>query len=465
MKPTLNEITALAKRRGFVYPGSEIYGGLANSWDYGPLGVELLKSIKDLWWNEFITKRDDMVGLDSSIVLHTKVWEASGHLTGFKDALVDCKVCRSRFRADHLIEDHLDKKGKPEKVEGKSNEDLTQIIRENKIPCPVCGSSDWTDVRSFNLLFPTRLGILAEEDGTVYLRGETAQGIFVNFKNVLNSTRARLPFGVGQIGKSFRNEVTKGNFVFRTFEFEQGEIEYFFNPKENEWQKLFDSWLEDMMYFLTDTLGLKKENLRVREHTDEERSFYSKKTVDIEYDYPFGFKEMWGLAYRTDYDLSAHAKMSGEDLTYTDPQSGEKVLPHVIEPAVGINRLFLGVLVDAYYEDKENSRIVLKLPPRLAPIKVAVFPLLRNNPELVDKAKEVYNLVKTDLRTAWDDRGNIGKRYYYQDEAGTPLCVTIDHQTLEDNSVTVRDRDTTKQERIPIDQLPGYAKEKIYGQK
>lgn len=453
---TLADITSLAKRRGFLFPGSDIYGGLANTWDYGPLGAELKKKIKDMWWKTFVTDRDDMVGLDSSVILSSKVWEASGHVASFADAMVDCKTCHSRTRADHLIEDALNIK-----VEGKSLEELSKFIKDNKIKCPTCGGTDLTDARSFNLLFPVHLGILAETSDLAYLRGETAQGIFINFKNITDSSRVRMPFGVGQMGKSFRNEITKGQSIFRTVEFEQAEIEFFFNPEESKWEELFNTWLSSMQNFVTQTLGIKTENLRVREHDDQERSFYSKKTVDLEYNYPFGYKELWGLAYRTDYDLNAHIKKSGKDLSYTDPFTMKKFVPHVIEPAVGIDRMVLMVLCDAYYFDDSNHRIVLRLAPNLAPYTVAVFPLLRNNEELVDKAKGVYDSLKKNYRAAWDDRGNIGKRYLYQDEIGTPFCVTIDHQTLEDNMVTVRDRDTTKQERVAIDKLSDYLVSKL----
>jgi glycyl-tRNA synthetase len=457
---SLNDIVALSKRRGFIFAGSEIYGGLANTWDYGPLGTALKKNLKDLWWKEFIDNRFDMVGLDTSIILNSKVWEASGHLSGFADAMIDCKTCKARNRADHLIEDYFEKKGKVEKVEGKSMAELTQLIVDNKIKCPTCGTSDFTEVRSFNLLFPTKLGILAESESTVYLRGETAQGIFVNFKNITNTSRVKLPFGAGGIGKSFRNEITKGQFIFRTVEFEQGEIEYFFDPKVSSWEELFDKWLSSMQSFLLDTLGIRPEDLRVREHEDAERSFYSKRTVDIEYRYPFGFKELWGLAYRTDYDLGRHQEFSGQDLTMMR-EDGSRFLPHVIEPAVGIDRLVLMILANSYWHDQKNNRIVLKLKPKLAPYKVAVFPLLKNNPELQDKAQKVFQALNQQFRTGWDDRGNIGKRYYYQDEMGTPLCVTVDHQTLVDDTVTVRDRDTTKQERVKLEALDSYICDKL----
>ena len=459
--PTLADITALAKRRGFLYPGSEIYGGLANTWDYGPLGSQLKKNIKDLWWHRFVESRADMVGLDSSVISSEKIWQASGHVAGFADAMVDCKVCHSRTRADHLIEDFFEKKGTPQKVEGKSLAELTQLIVDNKIPCPHCGSRDLTEARTFNLLFPVHVGILAGEADLAYLRGETAQGIFVNFKNVLDSTRVRLPFGIGQMGKSFRNEITKGQLIHRMIEFEQAEIEYFFNPSETKWESLFDQWLTYMQSFVTGELGVAADHLRVREHSDEERSFYSKRTVDLEYAFPYGFKELWGLAYRTDYDLSRHAEFSGKDLSYTDPATNKKFLPHVMEPAVGIDRLVLMVLCEAYWEDTEHQRTVLKLKPSLAPYTAAVFPLLKNNEALVTKAKDIFTSLQKDFRVAWDDRGNIGKRYYYQDEMGTPFCVTVDHQSLEDGTVTVRDRDTTIQERVPATKLPAYIEEKL----
>ncbi len=451
---TLNDIVSLAKRRGFFYPGSDIYGGLANTWDYGPLGAELKKKIKDLWWETFVTRRSDMVGLDSAVISSSKVWEASGHVASFADAMVDCKTCHSRTRADHLIENFFEKKGQQIKVEGKPLSELSSLIKDNQIKCPVCGGKDLTDARNFNLLFPVHLGILAETADLAYLRGETAQGIFTNFKNVTDSTRVRLPFGVAQLGKSFRNEITKGQATFRTIEFEQGEIEYFFNPALSNWEELFEGWLTQMKNFVTNTLGINADNLRVREHDDKERSFYSKRTVDLEYNYPFGFKELWGLAYRTDYDLQAHIKHSGVDLSYLDPATNTKLVPHVIEPAVGIDRLVLMVLCDAYWHDTANNRIVLKLAPKLAPYTVAVFPLVKNHEAIVTKAKAIFASLQSQYRVAWDDRGNIGKRYYYQDEMGTPYCVTVDHQTLEDGTVTLRERDTTNQQRLTLDQLP-----------
>lgn len=455
----MEKIVALAKRRGFIYPGSEIYGGLANTYDYGPVGAELLRNIKNLWWETFIQKRRDMVGLDGSIISHHKIWEASGHVAGFADAMVDCKNCKARMRADHLIEDFYAKEGKEKNVEGLSPKELDAIIKENKILCPKCGKSDWTAVRNFNLLFPVQLGIVEGDEGMGYLRGETAQLIFTNFKNVIDSNRVRLPFGIGQVGKSFRNEITPGNSVFRTIEFEQGEIEYFFDPEVSDWENLFEDWKKSMDDFVVNTLGIKEGNLRWRLHTDEERSFYSKRTEDLEYKFPFGFKELWGLAYRTDYDLKQHINASNKDLAVTDPQTGKKIVPHVIEPAVGINRLMLMVLVDAYTE--EETRTVLKIAPRLAPYKVAVFPLLANKEELINKANKVFEELSGEFMTAFDARGNIGKRYLAQDEIGTPWCVTIDFDTLEDDSVTIRDRDTTKQERVQIKELVAYFRNKL----
>ncbi len=463
----MEKIVALSKRRGFVYPGSEIYGGLANSYEYGPVGVELKRNIQNEWWKTFVQGRNDMVGLDSSIILHPKVWEASGHVSGFSDAMIECKKCHTRTRADHLIENHFEERNESMSVEGKKEAELDALIAEQRIKCPVCGSFDWTPVRKFNLLFETHVGIVPEAQSKVYLRGETAQGIFVAFKNIVDSTRVRMPFGVGQLGKSFRNEITKGNFIFRTLEFEQAEIEYFFDPETSDWKGLFDGWKTSMEMFITDTLGVRKENLRWREHGDEERSFYSKRTEDLEYRFPFGFKELWGLAYRTDYDLNQHMKFSGADLSYTDPATGRKFVPHVIEPAVGINRLLAMVMLDAYTE--EGDRVYLRLKPAIAPYKAAVFPLLANKPALVEKARAIYDGLRARFPVAWDDRGNIGKRYYAQDEIGTPFCVTVDFATLgesedpsQKDTVTVRNRDTGTQERVPVAGLAEYLHGKIY---
>ena len=450
----LAKIVALAKRRGFIYPGSEIYGGVANTYDYGPVGVELLRNIRNLWWENFVHRRDDIVGLEGSLISHQEIWKASGHTSGFADALIDCKNCKLRMRADHLIEDSLEKS-----VEGLSTEELDSIVSENKIACPNCGKSDWTKVRKFNLLFPVHLGIVEGDQSLAYLRGETAQGMFVNFKNVMESNRVKLPFGIAQLGKSFRNEITPGNSVFRTLEFEQGEIEFFFDPDESNWEELYEVWKKDMWEFIIKTIGIKEENLRWRTHSDEERSFYSKRTEDLEYRFPFGFKELWGLAYRTDYDLGAHEKGSGKDLKVVDSQTGKKVLPHVIEPAVGINRIFLMALSDAYIE--EENRTVLKLSPKLAPFKAAVFPLLANKPELVAKAKEIYNDLSQSFYINFDARGNIGKRYLAQDEIGTPYCITVDFDSLEDDAVTIRDRDTMEQQRMKVSELRTFLTQKL----
>ncbi|HSW98049.1 MAG TPA: glycine--tRNA ligase [Candidatus Saccharimonadales bacterium] len=489
----MEKIVALAKRRGFIYPGSDIYGGLANTYDYGPMGTELLRNIKNLWWRYFVQENDDMVGLDASIISHHRIWEASGHVASFADAMVDCKNCKARMRADHLLENYLDSLDEETrktlieyhkttdkqnakdfvtaletgKVEGFSITSLEELMvmlgnLPNPLVCPNCGQQDWTPVRKFNQLFPVQLGLVEGDEGSAYLRGETAQGIFVNFKNIVASNRVKLPFGVGQVGKSFRNEITPGNSIFRTIEFEQGEIEYFFDPEENNWEELFERWKKSMFEFVTKQLGIKEENLRWRPHTDKERSFYSERTEDLEYNFPFGFKELWGLAYRTNYDLTQHQEFSKKDLTYIDQETGKKILPHVIEPAVGINRLFLMTMIDSYSE--KDGRISLNFHPKVAPVKVAVFPLLRNKQELVAKAQEIYKDLKKEINgiVQYDDRGNIGKRYLAQDEIGTPYCITVDFQTLEDQTVTVRDRDTGTQERISIDQLVTYVRKKTY---
>jgi glycyl-tRNA synthetase len=449
---TLDTIISLCKRRGFVYPTSTIYGGLANSYDYGPLGTELLRSIKNLWWREFITKRTDMVGLDSQIMLHPQTWVASGHVGAFNDPLVEDKITHKRYRADHLIEAWAEKNGQEVITANMTLTDMAAYIVEQKIKSP--DGNELTEPKAFNLLFETAIGAVSGEKAKVYLRGETAQGIFSDFKHVVDSTRMKLPFGVGQIGKSFRNEVTTGQFVFRTFEFEQAEIEYFFDPETTSWEQLMEDWKAAMWQFVTKTLGIKAENLRWRKHSDKERSHYSKDTYDLEYQFPFGWKELWGIAYRTDYDLQQHQNLSGEKLEYFDPQTNRHFIPHVIEPAVGVNRLFLMVLFDAYREDTERGRVVLELNSRLAPYEAAVFPLLKNKPELVAKAEELFKNLLNDFKVTWDDRGNIGKRYLYQDEAGTPFCITVDFQTLEDATVTVRNRDTAEQVRAPIAELP-----------
>lgn len=418
----MEKIVSLCKRRGFVYPGSEIYGGLANTWDFGPLGVELKNNIRDNWWKNFVHNRDDILGLDGGILLHPKVWEASGHVANFADILVECKSCNKRFRLDQL----------------------------ETSSCPQC-QGELTSGKKFSGMFKTFVGPTEDTSNVAYLRPETAQAIFINFKNIIDSFHPKLPFGIAQIGKVFRNEVTAGNFIFRDLEFEQMEIEYFIRP-DSDWEKIFNNWQEEMHNWLLD-LGVSGSKLSVREHGDQERSHYSKKTVDLEYKFPFGTKEVWGLAYRTDYDLKSHSNFSKNDLLY-QTEDGEKFVPHVIEPSFGMPRTLLVVLLESYFE--EEKRIVLKLNPKIAPYKVAVFPLLANKENLVAKAKEVYRNLKQEMTVTFDDRGNIGKRYYSQDEIGTPWCVTIDFQTLEDNTVTVRDRDTTKQERLPVDKLLNY---------
>jgi len=445
----LQNVVALAKRRGFIWPSSEIYGGLANTYDLGPLGAQLLRNIEKLWWDTFITRRSEIYGLDTSVIMSPKVWESSGHTQEFNDALIECKSCHSRTRADHLIENKLDKN-----VEGLSNQDLEKIIQENKIKCPNCGKFDWTSIRNFNLLFETQIGIIPGQKNTAYLRGETAQGMFVDFKNFLDSFSPKLPFGLAQSGKAFRNEITKGKFTFRTLEFHLAEFEYYVHP--DEWEKQFEYWKEQTEKFAL-TLGLSKDKLRWRPQTKKELAHYSLRTEDLEYEFPFGFKELFAIAYRTDYDLKNHMEKSGVDLRYTDPHSGERFIPHVIEPTFGISRSLTAVLLNAFHQDQD--RLILKLDPKIAPYQVAVFPLLKNKPKLVDQAKKIFdNLLQQNFRVAWDERGNIGKRYLSQDEIGTPFCVTVDFDTLEDNSVTIRHRDTTKQDRVSIDKITKYLK-------
>jgi glycyl-tRNA synthetase len=462
MSDLFTKITSLAKRRGFIYPGSEIYGGLSNTYDYGPLGVELLRNIKNIWWKQFVTMRSDMLGLDTNILMNPKVWEASGHTASFTDASVDCKECQERTRADHIIEDYFEAKKQEIKVEGKTLDELEKIIQDEKIPCPHCGKFNWTKPRNFNLLFETHIGIVPENKSLAYLRGEIAQGMFVNFKNVLDTMSPKLPFGLAQSGAVFRNEITPGKFIFRTLQFNLSELEYFFDPEKIKWDDLFETWKKEMWRFATETLHLKSENLRWRAHTDEERSHYSKRTEDIEYKFPFGFKELYGLAYRTDFDLKNHMEKSGVDLRYFDQQTNRKFIPHTIEPTFGMDRTFLALLFDCYHEEEieGKTRIVLKLPQILSPYSAAVFPLVRNKEEITKKAREVFEKLTTSV--GYDDRGNIGKRYFAQDEIGTPKCITIDYQTLEDDTVTVRDRDSMKQERVSTDKLHQFLTEKRF---
>ncbi len=451
----MDEIVALAKRRGFAYPSSLIYGGVANTWDLGHYGTLLRNNIRDFWWKRFVTSRDDMVGLDASIFLSPKAWDASGHVSNFTDALIDCKNCHYRTRADHLIENKV----KDIKVEGLPVGELTKLIQEHKIKCPKCGQFNWTDVRRFNLLFETHIGILEESRSKAYLRGEIAQGIFLNFKNVLDTMRVRLPFGIAQQGKAFRNEITMGQFLHRTLEFDLMEFEYFI--REDSWQDTYKYWEKEMWQWALD-LGIREENLRWREHEEHERSHYSKKTMDIEYKYPFGFKEMFGLAYRTDFDLKNHQKHSEVNLAYKDPQSGESFIPHVIEPTFGLSRLTGILLVDAYRQDEVggNSRTYLRLNPAIAPVKAAIFPLQKDE-KLRTIARQLYEAIKKVMVAEFDDSGNIGKMYRRQDEIGTPYCITIDFQTIEDKSVTIRDRDTTQQERIPVENVLRYLQQKV----
>ena len=458
---SLDQVVSLCKRRGFVFPGSEIYGGLANTWDYGPLGVELKKRVKDKWWKQFVRKRTDMVGLDAAILMNPKVWEASGHVSSFTDPLVDCKKCRQRFRGDKLLEEKLG----VEAVAVLKIEQVQPMLMAEKIKCPSCGSIDWTEAKRFNLMFKTKQGVVEGEGADIYLRPETAQGIFVNFRNVAESSRMRLPFGIAQIGKSFRNEITPGNFTFRTREFEQMEIEYFFDAERQKWEDVFDAWKKDSWNYITDTLGVSEANLRLRDHEKDELSHYSKGTTDIEYQFPWGWGELCAAAaYRTDYDLSQHEKFSGESLKYTDPDDPtRKVTPHVMEPSFGVDRITLAILLDAYTEETvgDDTRTVMKFKPGIAPIDVAILPLSKKE-HLIAKADEVYKrlLDETDLNVEFDVTGSIGKRYRRQDEIGTPKCVTVDFGTLGEDeaqgakdTVTIRDRDTLKQERLTIGEL------------
>ena len=455
---TMDKIVAFCKRRGFVYQSSEIYGGIRSSYDYGPLGIEMKRNIKEEWWRRTVHMRDDVVGLDAAIIMHPKVWEASGHLSGFNDMLVESRSSKRRYRADHLIEEATGME-----VEGLSPEKLTEIIEhDERIKDPVDGGRDFAPVRPFNLMFETYTGPVKAPENVVYLRPETAQGMFVNFKNVLQTSRVKVPFGIAQMGKSFRNEITPGNFIFRTREFEQMELEFFVEPgTDEEW---FEYWLEERWNWYT-SLGLNRENLRRYEHPKDKLSHYSKRTVDIEYYFPFrGWSELEGIANRTDYDLKQHAGFSGENLTYFDQATGQSYVPYVIEPAGGPDRMMLAFLVDAYNEEevRGETRTVLKLHPRLAPIKAAVLPLTKKEP-VASVARDLYGELKGDYRVFYDDSGAIGRRYRRQDEAGTPFCVTVDFDTLEDKQVTVRDRDTMEQERIPIDAVRERLRARIYG--
>jgi glycyl-tRNA synthetase len=458
-QPTMDNIMSLSKRRGFVFPGSEIYGGLANSWDYGSLGVELKNNVKKQWWKSFVQNRFDVVGLDSAIMMNPAVWEASGHVGGFSDPLMDCKSCKTRHRADKLIEDTLFEKEEPAQiVEGLSPEDLRAKVEELSIECPNCNATDFTDIRHFNLMFKTHQGVTDDSAALVYLRPETAQGIFVNFKNVQTTTRKKVPFGIAQIGKSFRNEITPGNFIFRTREFEQMEMEYFCHPDDAN--KYFDYWKDYCVQWVKDH-GIKESSIRLRAHTKKELSHYSSATSDIEYKFPFGWGELWGVAHRGNYDLTQHQQFSKKDLSYIDPKTNEKYLPHVIEPALGVDRITLAFIIDAYKEETmENgeTRSVLKFDNKLAPIHVAVLPLSK---KLAEPTLKIFNQISSDFVCDYDESQSIGKRYRRQDEIGTPYCVTVDFDTLEDQKVTVRDRDTMNQERVAVDALVDYLGQKF----
>ncbi len=458
MEKSFDKIVALAKNRGFIYPGSEIYGGLANTWDYGPLGVELKNNVKKAWWQKFVTEHRLNVGLDSSILMNKDIWVASGHVGGFSDPLMDCKDCKERFRADKLIEEFMAKNNSEEVVDGWSNEKMEGYIKDNNIICPSCGKENFTEIRQFNLMFKTNAGVTESSSNTVYLRPETAQGIFVNFKNVQRTARKKLPFGIGQIGKSFRNEITPGNFIFRTREFEQMELEFFCEPDTDlEW---FNYWKDFCVNWLK-SLGIKDENFRIRDHSDDELSHYSKATTDIEYKFPFGYGELWGIADRTDFDLKSHEEGSKQDMTYNNLETNEKYLPYVIEPSLGTDRVLLAFLCEAYDEEeiKEgDTRVVLRLSPVLAPVKIAILPLSK---KLSEEALEVYDKLCKRYNCEYDEAGSVGKRYRRQDEIGTPYCITYDFDSKEDNCVTVRDRDTMEQVRVSIDELDNYFRDKF----
>ena len=463
-KATMEKIVALAKNRGYVYPGSEIYGGLANTWDYGPLGVEFKNNVKKAWWKKFVQESKYNVGLDAAILMNPRTWEASGHIGGFADPLIDCKECRSRFRADKLIEDYRSEKGLPEEaIDGWSNEKLEEYIRDEQIACPECGKSNYTNIRQFNLMFKTFQGVTEDSQSQIYLRPETAQGIFVNFKNVQRTSRKKIPFGIAQIGKSFRNEITPGNFTFRTREFEQMELEFFCKPGEDlEW---FNYWRTYCVDFLK-SLGMTMENIRTRDHEKEELSHYSNATTDIEFLFPFGWGELWGIADRTDFDLSKHAEFSGQDMTYLDPDTNERYVPYCIEPSLGADRVALAFLVDAYDEEvlstddngKEDTRIVLRLHPAIAPFKAAVLPLSK---KLSVVAEPIFEELSKYFNVDYDASGSIGKRYRREDEIGTPFSICVDFDTETDGCVTIRDRDTMEQIRIPVSEVRSYIEEKL----
>ena len=458
----MEKIVNLCKGRGIIFPGSEIYGGLANTWDYGPLGVELKNNIKRAWWQKFVTENKLNVGLDAAILMNPQTWVASGHLAGFSDPLMDCKECHERFRADKLIEDWCAETGftldKP--IDAFSHAEMKAFVEEHNIPCPTCKKHNFTDIRQFNLMFKTFQGVTEDAKNTVYLRPETAQGIFTNFVNVQRTTRKKIPFGIAQIGKSFRNEITPGNFIFRVREFEQMELEFFCKPGTDlEWFQYWRSFCRDWLL----SIGIKEERLRLRDHDPEELCFYSKATTDFEYLFPFGWGELWGVADRTDYDLTQHKNTSGKDLSYFDQETNERYIPYVVEPSLGVERTVLAVLCNAYDEEvvdaeKNDVRTVLRLHPTLAPFKAAILPLSK---KLSEKADEIYSDLIKSFPVDYDESGSIGKRYRRQDEIGTPFCITVDFDTLEDGAVTIRDRDTMEQVRLPISELKNYITEKI----
>ena len=459
MKNNMEDIVNFCKQYGYIFPGSEIYGGLANTWDFGPLGRELKENIKKCWWKKFIVENKYNYGLDAAILMNPNVWVASGHVASFADPLIDCRKCKARSRADKLIEEYFAKNNISGSADGWSNEELTNYIKEHNICCPKCGACDFTDIRQFNLLFETSQGVTEDTKNKIYLRGETAQGIFVNFLNVQRTMRAKVPFGIGQIGKSFRNEITPGNFIFRVREFEQMELEFFCKPDSDlEWFGFYKSYCNS---FLKD-LGIKPENLRNRDHEKQELSFYSKATTDIEYHYPFGWGELWGIADRTDYDLSTHMEHSKKDLRYIDPETNERYLPYVIEPSVGVERLFLAVLCDAYERqvlENGTEREVLHLIPALAPFKATILPLVKKVHS--QKANEIYSDLLRDIYVSYDDAGSIGKRYRRCDAIGVPFCITVDDETINDNIVTVRNRDTMTQEKVKVSDLKEYIKNAV----
>ncbi|MBS8121948.1 glycine--tRNA ligase [Candidatus Vampirococcus lugosii] len=463
MEIKLDTISSWAKRKGFVYPGSEIYGGLGNAWDFGPYGIELKNNIRDLWWKEFVHKRQDIIALDTQILMNKKVWQASGHVAGFNDPLMDCKKCKNRFRADKLIEEYINKSNDSQVPknwagEGTPTENLSEYIIEKNIICPKCGALDYTEIRKFNLMFKTHQGVIDNDENLVYLRPETCQGIFVDYKNILNTMRVRVPFGIAQVGKAFRNEITPGQFIYRQREFEQMEIEYFVHPDDAK--DSYEYWKDEFYKWWTDILGIDKEKIEARELPKEEAAHYSDCTHDFEYKFPWAWGEIQALNNRTDYDLKNHQKHSGVDMQYSDPKTGFRYIPYVIESSIGLNRTAFVVMANYYNEEKyidpkgnEQNRIVIKFPFNIAPIKYAILPLMEKNQEMLDKGKEFFEKLSDKYVCEFDKSGNIGKRYRRQDEIGTPYCITIDNQTLQDQTVTIRDRDTMQQKRIKIDEL------------